>query len=60
MTPRGGEERLSAASVGGSLAEEMLGSSFSSPALVGFMDVDPLEKSKKHFKRNTSLAKLLL
>jgi len=24
------------------------------------MDVDPFEKSKKHFKRNTSLAKLLL
>jgi len=24
------------------------------------MDVDPFEKSKKYFKRNTSLAKLLL
>ncbi len=32
----------------------------SSPALVGFMDLDPFEKSKRHFKRNTSLAKLLL
>ena len=60
LSSRGGEGRLSAASAGGSMAGEMLSSSFSSPALVGFMDVDPFEKSKKHFKRNTSLAKLLL
>jgi len=49
---------LSVAGMGGS--GEALSTSFSSPALVGFMDVDPFEKSKKHFKRNTSLAKLLL
>lgn len=60
LSSRGGEGQLSTASGGGSLPGEMLSSSFSSPALVGFMDVDPFEKSKKHFKRNTSLAKLLL
>ena len=37
-----------------------LSSSFSTSSLVGYLDVDPFEKSKKHFKRNTSLAKLLL
>lgn len=57
------QPQLSVRPTGGSSGSSFgppLSSSFSTSSLVGYLDVDPFEKSKKHFKRNTSLAKLLL
>ena len=50
----------SSAMASSSAIPSSLAASRSSYDLVGFLDLDPFERSKRYFKRNTSLSKMLL